>query len=346
MTDLAPTSLPRPQGRRLSSRQKAAVVVQLLVSGGVDPGLRDLPPELQRQLVSDMAGLRFIDRETLATVVAEFAAELDAIGLHFPRDPALVIKRLETALDPSVLTRLAEDLGIDPPAGNGVWDSIAAQPDDAIVTLLTEESAEVAAILLGKLPASRAAILLGKMAPERAAEVSAAFARTAQVGPETVGRIGRTLGQLGAGAAKPAFETDAAARMGEIVNAATSGLRRQVLDDLDKVDAPFGQRVRAAVFSFDNIPDRLDPKDAPRILREIDSALVVTALAGITEEEEPVREFLFGNISARLADQIRDEIEERGTVPREDAEAAMAEIAATVRRLEEAGEISLLAPEG
>ncbi|WGH78863.1 FliG C-terminal domain-containing protein [Jannaschia ovalis] len=317
-------------------------MIQLLVSGGLDPGLRDLPPDQQRALVSDMAGLRFIDRATLAAVVAEFAAELDSIGLHFPRDPAKVIARLDAALAPEVLESLVADLGLDPPAGDAIWQDVAGQPDEGLVAIMAHESEEVCAVLLSKLPPPRAAGLLALMDKPRAEAIAAAFARTEEVTPDAVARIGRALGLQSSNVPAPAFAGDSVARVGQILNAATSGLRRDLMDRLDAVDAPFAARVRAAVFSFENIPDRVDPRDVPKVLRGVENAQVVAAIGGAGEAMAPVVDFILGAISSRLADQIRDEIAERGKIAPDEAEAAMAAVVASIRELEEAGEIMLV----
>jgi flagellar motor switch protein FliG len=58
-----------------------------------------------------------------------------------------------------------------------------------------------------------------------------------------------------------------------------------------------------------------------------------------------VAEFLLSNMSKRMAETLREEIAERGRVRPRDAEAAQTGIVNAVRRLEAAGEISLVLPE-
>ncbi|MEM7711294.1 MAG: FliG C-terminal domain-containing protein, partial [Pseudomonadota bacterium] len=135
-------------------------------------------------------------------------------------------------------------------------------------------------------------------------------------------------------------------RVGAILNAAISGVRNDILTQIDAADPDFGARVRAAIFTFENVPERIEPRDLPRVLRGLDNGQVVALLGGAPPSAEEAVAFVLDNISARLADQIRDEISERGTIPLDEAEAGMAAFVAEVRRLEEEGELMFKAKEG
>lgn len=329
----------------LTRRQKAAVVVHLLISGGVDPGMRDLSRDQQRALVRDMASLRFVDKATLASVVAEFAGELDGIGLHVPRDPARMLAMLDGHLSLDVIESMAAELGLDAPPGDGPWGQVARVEPEVLLTLMEGETDEVCAIALSKLPAARASTAMGLMEEDRADRVTAAFARTEDISPEAVARIGVALGRLTTSLPETAFATDSTVRVGAILNASTAALRRRILARLEETDPAFAARVRACIFSFEDIPARIDPRDLPRILRGIDTATLVTALCGRAPDATAAAEFVLSSISKRMAEQLREEIAERGSVPDAAAEEAMSEVVSEIRRMEEAGDLILLTPE-
>lgn len=338
-------SRPRPR-RPLTQGQKAAVIVRLLVNGGADPGIRELPRDQQRKLVLDMASLRFVDRRTLAETVAEFAGQLDAIGLHFPREIDKVLAALDGRLSIDVVEMLAAEIGLDVSAlGRASWEQISGLDQEVLMAMIADESDEVAAIMLSKLPATKAAQLIGTLPRARADAIAAAFGRTEEVTPDAVARIGNALGRQSGTRIAPAFDSDSVVRVGNILNAATSAVRGALLDRLDETDPEFAKRVRAAVFSFENIPGRLAARDVPKALRNVDSGAMVAAFAGAPPELAHVAEFIFANISSRLADQLREDMEEAGTVPADKAEEAMSAIVAEIRRLEDAGEISFVVAE-
>ena len=119
-----------------------------------------------------------------------------------------------------------------------------------------------------------------------------------------------------------------------------------MLEGLEQQDEAFAKEVRKAIFTFANIPTRIDPRDVPKITRGLDQAVLVTALAAAaaTGSEEPT-DFILGNISKRMAEGIREEIKELGKVKEADGEVAMSAVVAEIRELEAAGEVLFVAAE-
>jgi flagellar motor switch protein FliG len=333
-----PQEMPPLAGVELSQVQKAAVVIRLLVMGGADPGISALPPCQQRRLVREMSALRLVDRTTLARTVSEFSEQLDRVGLHFPREVDRLLKTLDGALSRDVVDGLLAESGGDPALlGAGAWDEIASRDEDGLLALIADESDEVCAIVLTKLPPARAARLLGALPPERAQSVSRILGHAQGMSAEASSRIGAALGAVGGGGGiSPA---EAAQNIAAILNAATAATRSDVLDRIAEVDAVFAERVRAAVFGWEHIPERLDPRDVPKVLRALDEGVAETALA--PEPDGPVAEFLLGAISSRLADQMREAINEMSAPDPAAAEQAMSAAVEAIRTLEEEGGLSL-----
>ncbi len=134
--------------------------------------------------------------------------------------------------------------------------------------------------------------------------------------------------------------------MGAILNFAEAGRRDEVLEALDAEAADFAAGVRKAIFTFADIPARIDPGDVPRILRGVDGGDLITAMAGAGSEAlQTACEFLLANMSRRMADQLREQVAEAGTVKPRDAEAAQTIVVGAIRELQQAGEITFLEPE-
>lgn len=352
----APPAPPRPafatapSGRRiaaLTGRQKAAILVRLLLVEGADVNLSALPETMQADLTEQMAAMRLVDRDTLMAVVEEFVETLDQVGLSFPDGLDGALKALSGRLSPGAAGRLkqrARAMGHADP-----WDRIAAAEPEVLAELLTAESTAVAAVVLSKLAVGRAADLLGRMPGERARRIACAVAQTEGIAPETVTRIGAALALELDRRPPAAFPAPPAARVGAILNAVPSDLRDALLDGLDSDDAGFAQGVRKAIFTFGHIEQRLAPVDVPKILRGVDQAVLVTALAAALPQSGTTiarsAEFLLASMSQRMAATLRDEIEGRGRIRPRDAESAMAEVVTSIRTLADAGEITLIDPD-
>jgi flagellar motor switch protein FliG len=217
--------------------------------------------------------------------------------------------------------------------------------EDRLLPVLEEESEEVAAVMLSKLPIPKAASLLGRLPGDKARRVAYAVSQTGNVDPETVRRIGQSLAaQLDTQPAR-AFETGPVERVGAILNIAAAATRDEVLAGLDETDADFARKVRRAIFTFVHIPQRVAGRDVPKIVRSVDQAVLVTALAGArTEELAAAGDFILENLSQRLAQSIRDEVADRGAVRDKDAEEAQGAIITAIRELEASGELAFVPP--
>ena len=327
--------------RRLSRRQKAAIIVRLLLAEGVKLSLADLPEDLQSELAQQMATMRFVDRATLKAVIDEFVAEIEDVGLSFPGGMEGALHMLDGTISAATAARLRKAQGVT--FSGDPWVTIAGLDTARLLPVLEDESVEVAAVLLSKLKVSVAADLISKLPGPRARRVAYAVSLTGAIQPEVVERIGRSLAsQLDAQPAK-AFADGPVERVGAILNFAPGATRDDVLAGLDEEDKAFAEEVRKAIFTFANIPERIDPRDVPKITREVDPAVLITALQGGQGAFPDTVEFILGAMSKRLADQMREEMENLGTVKPKDAEAAMNDVVAAIRELEAAGEVLLLA---
>lgn len=336
---------PAPATAHLSRRQKAAIVVRFLLNEGADLRLSDLPDDLQRVLTTQMGSMRYVDRTTLRAVVTEFAAELEAMGLTFPRGVAGALSALDGRISPQTAARLRKEAGVrqfgDP------WEQVRAAPTDALRDMLAGESTEIAAVLLSKLEVARAAELLAQLPGEAARRITIAMSQTAAVTPDAVDRIGLSLAAQLHDVPDIAFPDAAEKRVGDILNYSPATTRDAVLDGLDAEDEDFATRVRRAIFTFANIPERVAPLDIPTLTREVDQPTLVMALgaAADTQATAEAAEFILANMSRRMSDALREEIAETAKPRAKDGEAAMTQVVNTIRRLEAAGTITLVLPD-
>ena len=325
---------------RLTQRQKAAVIVRLLLGQGVSPGLSKLPDDHQMRLAHTIASLGPIDRATLAEVVRDFTRRIDNLALSFPDSLADALTLLSPFLSEGPLDtlRAEAEMGDDP------WLRVARQPVERLRPLLDSESAEVCSVLLSKLSVAKAAELLAGLDETRAQLLAYTVALTEAITPDLVIRIGAHLAALLDAQPAQAFPKSAAERVGAILNSTPQAARDRVLEGLAARNAPFARNVRKSIFSFAHIPMRLDPPDVALVVRKVDGETMTVALAAALATAPLSVEFLLENISKRLAEQLRDEAESRGAPKSEEGEAAMATVVSVIRDLEAAGEIKLLPP--
>ncbi len=344
-------ALPAPTAHRrgkppLSRKAKAAIIVQFLLNEGADVPLSALPDEYQAELTTLLGNMRYVDRDTLNTVVEEFSNELESIGLAFPGDMAGALSALDGKINAHTAMRLRKEAGVrqtgDP------WQRINAQDPDRLQQLVLSESTEVAAVMMSKIDVGKAAQILAKLPGDKARRISYAVSMTTGVTPDAVDRIGLSLAaQIDAEPPK-AFKARPDERLGAILNYSNTVTREDLLQSLEQEDAQFAEAVRKAIFTFANIPERLNPMDVPKITRDVDAATLATAMAAAAEGGEGERqtmEFIYANMSKRLSESIREEAQGLGSVKPKAGERAMSAVVAAIRDLVEVGEIELVDPD-
>lgn len=335
--------LPEPVMRmptKLSQKAKAAVIVKLLASENVKLPLSTFPEKMQVELAHQLTDLRHIDKETLTAVVEEFLTELEAIGLSFPGGLEGALSVLEGAISPATSAKLRKNAGFS--LTGDPWERIADLDVTRVLPILKDESVEVGAVLLSKLKVSKSAQLLSMLPGERARRIAYAISLTSGIAPEVVQRIGISIAAKLDAQPAQAFSDAPTERVGAILNFSASATRDGVLEGLDETDKEFAEEVRKNIFTFANIATRVDGRDVAKVVRGVDQDVLIKALAGATGDAAISTEFILTNMSKRMADGMREEIEAVGKVKESDAEEAMNAVVAGVRELEGAGELFLL----
>ncbi|MDC0656443.1 FliG C-terminal domain-containing protein [Leisingera sp. SS27] len=324
----------------LSGKAKAAIIVRLLLNEGAEIPLEELPDDLQLELTQQMGRMRIVDRDTLNSVAGEFADLLDNVGLHFPNGLAGALSAMEGKISRHTHTRLRREAGVrqfgDP------WERLKQLPPEDLAELAQAESTEVAAVLLSKLDTAKAAQMLIHLPGPIARRITYAVSQTANVTPDTVDRIGLSLAAQVEARPDLAFDQTPGQRLGAVLTEAAAAKRDEVLTALDEEDEEFAVSVRKAIFTYALVAERMNPLDVPKLIRVLSQPDLVTAIAFATDEEDvATSEFLLKNMSSRMADNIREEVAERGKVKRSDGETAFSLIISAMRDLVATGEIEL-----
>lgn len=327
----------------LNQRQKAAVIVRLLLDDDEVAGLDRLDSATQTLLAQEMAGMEVIDRNTRDAVITEFCDRLEAVGVTFPGNLDGTLAMLGQRLSEDSTDQLRRAAAIT--GKSDPWVRLCALPKDSLIALATSESVELVALMLSKLPVEAASATFLALPRERARAVAQAMSMTSGVTPAALQRVGLVLLQAAEALPKPAIPTPACDRMGAILNFATADLRDEVLEALDERDTEFADGVRKAIFIFAHIPARIEPRDVPKIVRELDQATLVRALAAPAEADAAAAEFILSNLSQRMADGLREEREALGKPRPKEVDEAMTDVINAIRRLQESNQLTLKLPQ-
>ncbi|WP_090668729.1 flagellar motor switch protein FliG [Paenibacillus tianmuensis] len=326
--------LAKVQQPGLTGRQKAAILLISLgpeVSAQIFKHLRD---EEIEQLTLEIANVRKVDNAEKEAILAEFhqiclAQEfISQGGITYAKEILEKALGSQKALD--IINRLTATLQVRP------FDFARKADPAQILNFIQNENSQTIALVLAYLQPEQASIILSSLPQEKQADVAKRVALMDSTSPEVISQVERVLEQkLSATVTQDYTNAGGISAVVQILNGVDRGTERTILDSLEIQDPELAEEIKKRMFVFEDIVN-IDNRSIQRIIRDIENADLQLALKVASEE---VREAIFKNMSKRMAESFREEMEFMGPVRLRDVEEAQTRIVATIRRLEEAGEI-------
>ncbi len=207
-----------------------------------------------------------------------------------------------------------------------------------IFNLVKHEQPQTISFLLSYLDSAKSAEVFALLGPDLREEVIERLGTIESTSLELVSKIARSLGKHYDTKVRPAFHRSGGVRaVADLLNQLDKEMSKNLLARLEERNANLSAAIRKKLFSFEDL-NRLQPGDLQRVLREVDSANLAIAMKSASEG---LREKIYGAISKRAAESLKEELEMLGPVRLKDVETAQDAIIQVVRRLEEEGQITL-----
>lgn len=333
----APTSpKSRSGGSGLGGRTKAAV---LLVSLGPDRAaeiFKHLKDEEIEALSLDMAKLQQVSsdasEEVLSEVVETCLAEayLAEGGVEFAREV------LERSIGPErardIIMRLSAQIERRP------FEFLRRIPPEQIHAFIRNEAPQTIALVVANLHTDLAAQVLALLEPDEQADVALRVGIMKETSPEVIKAIEEVLKARLSNVVSQDYAAAGGVRaLADILNHSDRGTERNVLDTLAATDGELAEQVRLLLFTFEDIV-KLDDRAIQAVLKEADGKDLALALRGVSRE---VKDRIYANMSERGAEMLAEEMEYQPAQKRSAVEEAQSRIVGIIRRLEEAGAVTI-----
>ena len=322
------------QMQGLSGRQKAAILLITLgpeVSAQIFKHLRE---EEIEQLTLEIANVRKVDSLDKETILGEFhqicmAQEyISQGGIAYAK--TILEKALGEQKAMDVINRLTANLQVRP------FDFARKADPSQILNFIQNENSQTIALVLSYLQSEQSSAILSSLPQDKQADVARRIALMDSTSPEVISQVERILEQkLSATVTQDYTTAGGIESIVQILNGVDRGTERTILDSLEIQDPELAEEIKKRMFVFEDIVN-IDNRSIQRIIRDIENADLQLALKVASEE---VRDAIFRNMSKRMSETFKEEMEFMGPVRLRDVEEAQTRIVATIRRLEESGEI-------
>lgn len=309
----------------------------LLISLGPERSaeiFKHLKEEEIEQLTLEIANIRTVTPEEKEKVMEEFyqiclAQEYIAEGgISYAKE--ILEKALGTQKALDVINKLTVSLQVRP------FEFVRKADPAQLLNFIQKEHPQTIALILAYLKPQQAAVVLAALPQDKQADVARRIAVMDRTSPEIIKEVERILEKNLSSLVTEDFTAAGGLQaIVNILNTVDRGTEKYIMETLEIEDTDLAEEIRKRMFVFEDILT-LDNRSIQRFLRDVDNNLLAVALKGATEE---VQKVIYSNMSKRLAEMIREDIEYMGPVRLKDVEEAQQKIVNIIRKLEDAGEI-------
>jgi flagellar motor switch protein FliG len=318
----------------LTGRKKAAVLLISIGTQNAIKVLKFLKEEEIEQVTVEIANAGKIDNETRRAVIDEVVENVQSDALSGEGGLQYVKEILEQTIGAhkaaAIIDRLAQGSQTRP------FEFIRRADPNQLLNIIQNEHAQTIALIFSYLNPAQAAAVLSALPREKQAEVAQRIATMDMTSPEYTSEIERILKKKLSSLGKESYTASGGIQaIVDILNAADRSTEKSIFETLEVKDSELAEAIKKRMFVFEDIIN-LDNKAVQLFLREIESHDLALALKSATED---VSERIFENMSRRMQEVLKEEIEFLGPVKLRDVEEAQQRIVSVIRRLEDEGEI-------
>ncbi|MFT9055179.1 MAG: flagellar motor switch protein FliG [Ethanoligenens sp.] len=205
-----------------------------------------------------------------------------------------------------------------------------------LLSFIQYEHPQTIALILLYTTSEQAAAILAELPREKQIDVARRIAVMDRTSPEIVKEVESLLeSKLSTVVSTNFTEIGGVKSIAEILNRVDRATEKYILDEFSKMDPELTEEVKRRLFVFEDII-YLDSRGIQRFLREVNTKELVVALKGANKD---VADLIFQNMTKRMQDTIKEEIQFLGPVRLSEVEEAQQKVVQVIRKLEEANEI-------
>ncbi|AST92059.1 flagellar motor switch protein FliG [Sutcliffiella cohnii] len=320
--------------KSFTGKQKAAI---LLISLGPDVSAsvyKHLSEEEIEKLTLEISSVRTVDSQIKENVLEEFHQIAEAQnyisqgGISYAK--AVLEKALGVDQANAIINRLTSSLQVKP------FDFARKADASQILNFIQNEHPQTIALVLSYLEPTKSGQILSELPQELQADIAKRIAVMDSTSPEIINEVEQILERkLSATVTRDYTNTGGVDAVVQVLNQVDRSTERTILDSLEIQDPELADEIKKRMFVFEDIVT-LDNMAIQRVIRDVENEDLLLALKVASEE---VKEIVFKNMSKRMMETMKEDMEYMGPVRLKDVEEAQSRIVGTVRNLEEVGEI-------
>ena len=318
----------------LTPPQKAAAVIVSLGADKASGLYQFMEPEEIEALTLEVARLGMLDSEQTEAVLTEFyqncmtSKAVTEGGLEYARTVLEKAFGNQTAL--ALLEKVTKSLK------NREFAFLDKADVKALFSALQNERPQTMALVLSYVDPDKAAGVIEQLEPRRQIRVVEAIATMESASPAAIKTIEAEMERkFSSSITQSNVKVGGIDYVAGIMNNLDRSSEKSIFDGLSAHNSELADEIRKRMFVFEDIIT-MDDRSVQRFVRDCDPRDLVLALKTANED---VAKKLLSNMSTRMAQNIRDDLEITTNVKLKDVEDAQQRIVDIIRDLEEKNEI-------
>ncbi|MFA6466067.1 MAG: flagellar motor switch protein FliG [Desulfurivibrionaceae bacterium] len=330
----------KKSGESLTGPEKAAVFLLTVGEDFAAQVFQRLDPEDIKHVGRQMARIDKVDKEDLTALVNEFKADTGDTDIFLSGNEMLE-SALKRALSSDKASEILEEIRSD-------WKLTLFQKarklePKVLVNFLRNEHPQTVALVLSVLEPIQSAQILMEFSEEVQVEVMMRMAELDKVSPEILVDVDRVLqDELLSVEGMEGQRLGGVEAVAEILNNADRGLEASILEGIEEQRENLADEIRRLMFVFEDLMS-VDDRGIQAVLKEVSTDDLKLALKIASED---LKTKIFGCMSSRAVEMLKEDMEIMGPTRVKDVEAAQQSIIKIAKRLEQEGKIQLMSGGG
>ena len=318
----------------LTYGQKAATVIISLGTETASKIYKYLSEDELEALTLEVAKMENIPPEVTESALDDFyklcltQKVITDGGLEYARNVLEKAFGLQTAT--ALLERVTKSLKVRS------FDFLRKADSKNLYAIIQHERPQTLALILSYARADQASAVIQELPKNKRIKVVECIAKMESTSPDTIKVVESVLEKkFSSVLSMDLAQIGGIDYIADVLNNMDRGNEKFIFDELSKKDAKLADDIRKKMFVFEDIT-LLDNRSIQKFLQQVDAHDLVYALKGANKE---VTELIFANMSTRMGETIKSDLEYTYNVRVRDVEEAQQRIVAVIRRLEEEGEL-------
>ena len=323
--------------QQLTRQQKAAAVIVSLGTEKASKLYQFMEPEDVEQITLEVAKLGHVDSCTTEEVLNEYYQmcmtnkAVTEGGLEYAR--AVLERAFGTQTASQLLEKITKSLK------NREFSFLAKADEVSLASALQRERPQTIALVLSYVDPKKSAAVINGLDLERQVKVVEAIANMESASPAAVKIIEAEMEKrFSSIITTNKVKVGGVDYVADVMNNLDRGSEKNIFDRLSVNNEELADEIRKRMFVFEDIVT-MDDRSVQRFVKDCDPKDLVLALKGANTE---VANKIFANVSTRVAQSLRDDLEVTTNVRLRDVEAAQQRIVGIIRDLEEKNELIIL----